>query len=87
MFQETQEKENRAGLQANGIDRYGDMERALEQQAQLIGRFEAEENAQREWEEKYRENNFTVVCIHLLPLLRSFCKFYVDVVDCLIVRS
>lgn len=60
MFQENQQKENRAGLQANGIDRYGDMERALEQQAQLIGRFEAEENAQREWEEKYRENNYTV---------------------------
>ncbi|XP_043702753.1 uncharacterized protein LOC122652932 [Telopea speciosissima] len=34
-----------------------DMERALEHQAQLIVRYEAEENAQREWEEKFRENN------------------------------
>ncbi|XP_042520716.1 uncharacterized protein LOC122094106 [Macadamia integrifolia] len=34
-----------------------DMERALEHQAQLIVRYEAEENAQREWEEKFREDN------------------------------
>ncbi|XP_009604941.1 flocculation protein FLO11-like [Nicotiana tomentosiformis] len=34
-----------------------DMERALNQQAQLIGQYEAEEKAQREWEEKYRESN------------------------------
>ncbi|KAM3268480.1 putative protein isoform X6 [Capsicum chacoense] len=34
-----------------------DMERALQHKAQLIGQFEAEEKAQREWEEKYRENN------------------------------
>lgn len=33
------------------------MERALQQKAQLIGQYEAEEKAQREWEEKYRENN------------------------------
>ncbi|GAB4855078.1 hypothetical protein Ancab_023661 [Ancistrocladus abbreviatus] len=35
----------------------GNMERALEHQAQLIGHFEAQEKAQREWEEKYLENN------------------------------
>uniref|UniRef100_A0A7N0RHD0 Uncharacterized protein n=2 Tax=Kalanchoe fedtschenkoi TaxID=63787 RepID=A0A7N0RHD0_KALFE len=34
-----------------------EMERALEHQEELIGRFEAEENAQIEWEEKYKENN------------------------------
>ncbi|KAJ4843764.1 hypothetical protein Tsubulata_034599 [Turnera subulata] len=35
----------------------GDMEKALQQQAQLIGQYEAMEKAQREWEEKFRENN------------------------------
>ncbi|XVE68621.1 hypothetical protein DITRI_Ditri09bG0083200 [Diplodiscus trichospermus] len=34
-----------------------DMEKALEHQAQLIGHYEAMERAQREWEEKFRENN------------------------------
>ncbi|KAE8657579.1 rab9 effector protein with kelch motifs-like [Hibiscus syriacus] len=34
-----------------------DMEKALEHQAQLIDRYEAMEKAQREWEEKFRENN------------------------------
>ncbi|XP_019238016.1 PREDICTED: uncharacterized protein LOC109218139 isoform X2 [Nicotiana attenuata] len=33
------------------------MERALQHKAQLIGQYEAEEKAQREWEEKYRQNN------------------------------
>ncbi|XP_073033151.1 uncharacterized protein [Primulina eburnea] len=34
-----------------------DMENALKHQALLIVQFEEEEKAQREWEEKYRENN------------------------------
>ncbi|XP_060184367.1 uncharacterized protein LOC132614039 [Lycium barbarum] len=34
-----------------------DMQRVSHQQAQLIGQYEAEEKAQREWEEKYRESN------------------------------
>lgn len=34
-----------------------DMEKALEHQAQLIGRYEEMEKAQTEWEEKFRENN------------------------------
>lgn len=34
----------------------GDMEKALQHQAKLIGQYEDEERAQREWEEKYREN-------------------------------
>ncbi|XP_057471598.1 uncharacterized protein LOC130760344 isoform X1 [Actinidia eriantha] len=42
-------------LNIHGSD--NDMERALDHQAQLIGQFEEEEKAQREWEEKFRENN------------------------------
>ncbi|KAK4385535.1 hypothetical protein Sango_2677500 [Sesamum angolense] len=38
-------------------ERNEDMESALQHQAQLIGRYEEEEKAQREWEEKFRENN------------------------------
>ncbi|TVU36431.1 hypothetical protein EJB05_18365 [Eragrostis curvula] len=34
----------------------GEMERVLERQAELIGQYEEEEKAQREWEEKYNEN-------------------------------
>jgi hypothetical protein len=54
--------ENQRNVGNNGIDcnEYGrdkDMEKALEDQAQLIGRYEAMEKAQREWEEKFRENN------------------------------
>ncbi|XP_071732084.1 uncharacterized protein [Rutidosis leptorrhynchoides] len=33
------------------------MEKALKHQAQFIARFEEEEKAQREWEDKFRENN------------------------------
>lgn len=40
------------------------MERVLKEQAQLIGQYEAEEKAQREWEQKYNENNTSnTVCI------------------------
>jgi len=47
----------------DGYGREGDMEKALEHQAQLIDRFEAMEKAQRQWEEKFRENNSTTpVC-------------------------
>ncbi|XP_073144938.1 uncharacterized protein [Henckelia pumila] len=38
-------------------DRDKDMESALQHQAQLIGQYEEEEKAQREWEEKFRESN------------------------------
>ncbi|KAJ9175425.1 hypothetical protein P3X46_013982 [Hevea brasiliensis] len=53
---------NGQNMSSNGIDYnvYGgdrDMEKALEHQAQLIGQYEAMEKAQREWEEKFRENN------------------------------
>ncbi|KAB5539044.1 hypothetical protein DKX38_016577 [Salix brachista] len=40
---------------ASSSDR--DMEKALEHQAQFIDQYEAMEKAQREWEEKFRENN------------------------------
>ncbi|XP_030965200.1 uncharacterized protein LOC115986388 isoform X2 [Quercus lobata] len=44
-------------LDCNGYGRDRDMEKALEDQAQLIGQYEEMEKAQREWEEKFRENN------------------------------
>jgi hypothetical protein len=34
----------------------GEMERVLEKQAELIGQYEEEERAQREWEKQYNEN-------------------------------
>jgi len=34
----------------------GEMERVLERQAELIGQYEEEEKAQREWEKRYNEN-------------------------------
>ncbi|XP_021659863.2 uncharacterized protein LOC110649568 isoform X2 [Hevea brasiliensis] len=47
---------------SDGVDYnvYGgdrDLEKALEHQAKLIDQYEAMEKAQREWEEKFRENN------------------------------
>ncbi|KAL5733653.1 hypothetical protein ACOSQ2_033345 [Xanthoceras sorbifolium] len=42
-------------LSGHGVDK--DMEKALEQRAQLIGKYEEMEKAQREWEERVRENN------------------------------
>ncbi|KAL5974581.1 hypothetical protein ACLOJK_031251 [Asimina triloba] len=58
-----QRKENCVGLHvnANDSDRDAEMERALEEQAQLIDQYEAEENAQREWEEKFQENNGVIL--------------------------
>lgn len=34
----------------------GEMERVLERQAELIGQYEEEEKAQREWEKQYNQN-------------------------------
>ena len=46
----------------------GEMERVLEKQAELIGQYEAEENAQREWEKKFSEcRDSTAVCA-VLPI-------------------
>ncbi|EEF28720.1 hypothetical protein RCOM_0152200 [Ricinus communis] len=45
------------GLDYNVYRGDRDMEKALEHQAQLIGQYEAMEKVQREWEEKFRENN------------------------------
>lgn len=58
------------GRVKDGSDRYnmdcgkdGEMERVLEKQAELIGQYEAEENAQREWEKKFSESrDSTAVC-------------------------
>lgn len=41
----------------DGYEKVNDMEKALKCQAQLIDQYEAMEKAQREWEEKFRENN------------------------------
>ncbi|KAF5742600.1 hypothetical protein HS088_TW09G00651 [Tripterygium wilfordii] len=52
--------ENGKRLTSNEVDFTGrerKMEQALEDQAKLIDKYEAMENAQREWEEKFRENN------------------------------
>lgn len=47
----------------DGFEKVNDMEKALKCQAQLIDQYEAMERAQREWEEKFRENNnSTPVC-------------------------
>lgn len=51
-------------LLSNHLDEHSSsrqMERALENQVQLIGRYEEEEKAQREWEDKFRENNSSPV--------------------------
>ncbi|XP_022939056.1 uncharacterized protein LOC111445070 [Cucurbita moschata] len=41
----------------DGYEKVSDMEKSLKCQAQLIDQYEAMEKAQREWEEKFRENN------------------------------
>nr|XP_019703002.1 uncharacterized protein LOC105035795 isoform X2 [Elaeis guineensis] len=46
---------------AIGSGRGEGMEKALEQQAQLIGQYQAEENAQTEWERKYNENKYVTL--------------------------
>ncbi|KAL1103741.1 hypothetical protein V6Z11_D04G020800 [Gossypium hirsutum] len=48
---------NSLEVNTNHSESEKDMEKALEHQAQLIDRYEAMERAQREWEEKFRENN------------------------------
>ena len=79
-------------LNRNGRDK--DMEMALEHQAQLIGQYAAEEKAQREWEEKFRENNnstpvcfisiFDLIDIHMLSVLHDSYHILsdADVEDC-----
>ncbi|TVU19602.1 hypothetical protein EJB05_35761 [Eragrostis curvula] len=56
------------GRVEDGSDQYdmdcekdGEMERMLEKQAELIGQYEAEENAQREWEKKFSESRDSTV--------------------------
>lgn len=52
---------NNGTVENNGTE--SDMERALEHQAQFIAQYEDEEKVQREWEDKFRENNgSTPVC-------------------------
>lgn len=72
------------------VDAYGgerDMEKAIEQQAQLIGRYEAMEKAQREWEEKFRENNnSTPVCYTITYLSHMLFICYFKPSCCLVVH-
>ncbi|KAL1544431.1 hypothetical protein AAHA92_21283 [Salvia divinorum] len=49
--------QNVSGHYFNVAEKDNDMESALLHQAQLICRYEEEEKAQRDWEEKFRENN------------------------------
>ncbi|CAI9773039.1 unnamed protein product [Fraxinus pennsylvanica] len=51
------QKQETNGHYFGGYRGDNDMERALQHQAQLIGQYEEEEKAQREWEEKFRENS------------------------------
>ncbi|CAL9005665.1 unnamed protein product [Prunus brigantina] len=53
----TKENQRDSDLDFNGHGRDKDMEKALEHQAKLICENEEMEKAQREWEEKFRENN------------------------------
>ncbi|CAN6328058.1 unnamed protein product [Urochloa humidicola] len=48
--------EDDGGRFAMVYEKDAEMERVLEKQAQLIGQYEAEENAQREWEKKFSES-------------------------------
>lgn len=50
----------------------GEMERVLEKQAELIGQFEAEENAQREWEEKFSMSRDSVTVQTFLFRYKTF---------------
>jgi hypothetical protein len=44
----------------------GEMERVLEKQAELIGQYQAQENAQREWEKRFcGRRDSTSVCAAL----------------------
>jgi hypothetical protein len=46
--------------------RDGEMERVLEKQAELIGQYQAQENAQREWEKRFSgSRDSTSVCAAL----------------------
>ncbi|WVZ98766.1 hypothetical protein U9M48_044157 [Paspalum notatum var. saurae] len=46
---------------ATVYEKEGEMEKVLEKQAALIGQFEAEENAQREWEKKFSKGQDSTV--------------------------
>lgn len=52
----------------DGYEREKEMEKALDHRAQLIDQYEAMEKAQREWEEKFRENNTSTPVCSLEPV-------------------
>ncbi|KAJ0976764.1 hypothetical protein J5N97_012238 [Dioscorea zingiberensis] len=51
------------GLCVNDHDGDEEMQRVLEQREQLIDQFQAQENAQREWEDKYNEKKSSILGI------------------------
>lgn len=62
-------------VSVNDHDEDEEMKRVLQQQEQLIDQFQAEENAQREWEEKYNENKSSMlVCTLLIPSINHACN-------------
>lgn len=53
-----------------------DMERALKHQAQFIAQYEEEEKAQKEWEDKFRENNGSPPVSYLVSYSCTFCPSF-----------
>jgi hypothetical protein len=66
---EVEDRDDRAMV----YEKDGEMERVLEKQAELIGQFEAEENAQREWEEKFSKNRDSAT-VHTFPFAFDWIK-------------
>jgi hypothetical protein len=66
---EVEDRDDRAMI----YEKDGEMERVLEKQAELIGQFEAEENAQREWEEKFSKNRDSAT-VHTFPFAFDWIK-------------
>lgn len=50
------DSEDTGGQYVIRYEKDGEMERVLERQAELIGQYEAEEEAQRQWEKQFNEN-------------------------------
>ena len=71
-------RQNEAHPYDHGSGRDEEMETVLEKHAKFIGQFQAEENAQREWEQKYNEKKIaTLVCIYTGRLLAVIYQLHV----------
>jgi hypothetical protein len=86
-YVEVSREGNEISRDLNGKD--GQMEKALEEQAQLIDQFRAEENAQREWEMMYSQNRkapkvcffFLLLCLHFYYCLDFIVLFDLSPLD------